>query len=292
MSLPHVLLVDDSEAILEYEQAALGGSYQLSLASNGKQALGKIRAHAPAVVLLDLSMPVMGGDELLELLQQDAELKKIPVIIVSSEVQRSAHLLTRGAVAFLPKPLQAASLCAAVAQALSDARARARTGSLLALLVGIGGRRVGLPLEMVREVVFQPAMIRLAASVSYLTDAVQFHGAPLIVLDLARALKVKHAAAMVDRKLVIVEHDGLRLALSVDAVEDPVEVSPAEVFWREALIGLNTLLDPAVRAVVSSQGALVPIIEPHALWSRKALRRLDVTLSQVPRLAPQAQVGQ
>src|SRR4051812_49619253 len=83
VSLPHLLLVDDSESVLAFEKAALAGHYVVSTAVNGREALTKVAQLRPAAVLLDLSMPEMDGDEVLAQMQQDPQLAGIPVIIVS-----------------------------------------------------------------------------------------------------------------------------------------------------------------------------------------------------------------
>src|SRR6185436_7805594 len=88
VSLPHLLLVDDSEAILAFERAALSSHYAVSTALNGAEALEKVRQIRPAAVLLDLSMPEMDGDEVLRRMKADRELSYIPVVVVSSEKHR------------------------------------------------------------------------------------------------------------------------------------------------------------------------------------------------------------
>src|SRR5690349_4170322 len=105
MSLPHLLLVDDSDAIIAFERAALSGHYILSSATNGREALEKASQLLPDAILLDLSMPVMGGDEVLRHLKASSALKSIPVIIISSEKIRAEQCLAAGAEAFLEKPL-------------------------------------------------------------------------------------------------------------------------------------------------------------------------------------------
>ena len=50
MSLPNLLLVDDSEAILAFERAALGGQYVCTTAVNGIEALEKARHVTPDAI--------------------------------------------------------------------------------------------------------------------------------------------------------------------------------------------------------------------------------------------------
>jgi two-component system response regulator CpxR len=83
---PSVLVVDDDDAIREVIAEVLRDEgYDVSSAGNGEQALTELRKpRRPDLVLLDLMMPVMSGWELLELLQESADLSKIPVVVVSA----------------------------------------------------------------------------------------------------------------------------------------------------------------------------------------------------------------
>src|SRR4051812_28671528 len=117
---PHLLCVDDSEAILGLERAALGQHYVLSTAANGREALEKVRALAPACVLLDLSMPEMDGDQVLAHMRADPSLRAVPVIVITSETRRREKLLAAGAQAFVAKPVQVDELRAIVGQVLAE----------------------------------------------------------------------------------------------------------------------------------------------------------------------------
>lgn len=80
-----VLLVDDEAYLREIYQIELGREgFDVILAENGEKGLEMIRHEKPDAVLLDLQMPGKNGFDVLEALSQDAELKKIPVIILSN----------------------------------------------------------------------------------------------------------------------------------------------------------------------------------------------------------------
>jgi CheY-like chemotaxis protein len=81
-----VLVVDDDVAIRETISELLRDEgYEVVCAENGAQALVALgRMGTPGVVLLDLMMPVMSGWELLEVLQENDRLSKIPVVVVSA----------------------------------------------------------------------------------------------------------------------------------------------------------------------------------------------------------------
>jgi len=101
-----VLVVDDEDVNREILGAILEQKYSLLYAKNGVEALSQIRANADSLslVLLDLLMPEMDGYQVLSELQADAKLKKIPVIVLTSEKSAEVKSLEKGAADFLSKP--------------------------------------------------------------------------------------------------------------------------------------------------------------------------------------------
>jgi CheY-like chemotaxis protein len=275
VSLPHLLLVDDSEAVLAFERAALSGHYMLSTATTGREALAKVPQIDPAAILLDLSMPEMDGDEVLAHLQDDPIHRRIPVIIISSEKVRAEACLKNGARAYLPKPIRAQELLPLVERVLEEARAAARAGNLAALFVSVGKLELGLPLESVRTVLHQTATQPLPLGPAYLSQMAVIHGAPVAVLDLARRFGIEHAQPVLERKLVVVEREGARLAICVDDVRDPEELPAEDVTPREKLGGTeHGALKDALIGVANTPRGQLPLIDPRALLSREMLRKL------------------
>lgn len=273
MSVPRLLLVDDSEAILAFEQAALSAHYACTTASNGQEALDRLREDRFAAVLLDISMPVLDGEAVLERMRADPALACVPVIMVSSERERAEACRALGAAEALPKPLRAPELLATVARVLESQRLRTRAGRLALLPVGIGPLELGLPLGSVRLVLLMPATRPLPNGRSYVSRFFELHGEPVPVLDLARRLGVEHAEPLLHRKLVVLEVDSLRLAVSVDRVSDPEVLDPSRVTPVERF-GPTDLLSPALSAVTRGETGVRPVVEARALLSRPFLREL------------------
>ncbi len=106
----HVLIVDDSATIRQMVRRTLtlagldvGEVYE---ASNGIEALAQLRDHEVAVMLVDINMPTMNGIQLLNRMQQHAQLRNIPIVIVSTEGsrQRIEELHKIGAFGYVRKP--------------------------------------------------------------------------------------------------------------------------------------------------------------------------------------------
>jgi len=116
-----VLIVDDDPDIrdavgecLRYE------GYDVHSAADGRDALDRLEyGLRPAVILLDLMMPVLNGFDVLEALKNRPEWKSIPVVIVSANRGYEAEDLS-GAVSILRKPVNVDRLLAAVEQAVAS----------------------------------------------------------------------------------------------------------------------------------------------------------------------------
>ncbi|WP_417259638.1 response regulator transcription factor [Celeribacter sp.] len=103
----HILLVEDEDNIAIAVALLLEREgYQVTRASIGSQALPNIRAIAPALVILDVTLPEMSGYEICQQLRRDPELGKTPVLIMSARTSPAERrkAMALGADAFLAKP--------------------------------------------------------------------------------------------------------------------------------------------------------------------------------------------
>lgn len=90
--MPAVLIVDDMPIFREPIEAVLRAEgFETATACNGYEALAAIAATRPALVLLDLGMPIMDGLTCLRAIRADKKLMATPVIILSAESDR-AHI--------------------------------------------------------------------------------------------------------------------------------------------------------------------------------------------------------
>ena len=83
-----VLIADDDITLRDMYQTRLEtDGYQVLVAADGEEALGLIKDKKPQVVLLDIMMPKMNGLDVLAEMKKDAEMKKLPVIILTALIQ-------------------------------------------------------------------------------------------------------------------------------------------------------------------------------------------------------------
>jgi CheY-like chemotaxis protein len=79
-----VLVVDDDRDLRDTVTAALETEgYRVRCAENGAQALAVMHGYLPAAMVLDLSMPVMSGWELIEIVHEMRELRAIQLVVLS-----------------------------------------------------------------------------------------------------------------------------------------------------------------------------------------------------------------
>ena len=106
----NVLIVDDSPAmrtfvgrVLELSGFAIGQRLE---ASGGEEALRLLGEHWVDLVLTDLNMPGMGGEQLVRRMEQDDTLRSIPVVVISTDGTESRidRLLNLGAKGYVKKP--------------------------------------------------------------------------------------------------------------------------------------------------------------------------------------------
>lgn len=115
MAQKMVLLVEDDPDIRDIVQDVLEAEgYDVVPASHGKQALEFLRdvrnTEPPALVILDMMMPLVDGRHVLEAIRSDATLSSVPVVVMSAV----AHEKPVGAAAFLRKPFSLDTLFDAV----------------------------------------------------------------------------------------------------------------------------------------------------------------------------------
>jgi len=103
-----ILLIDDEEVTRYWlKSMLLTTGAQILETSHGLEGIRMARQFQPRLILLDLVMPVMKGEDVLALLKADPETESIPVIVVTSKhlEPKERESLTEKVVAILPKAL-------------------------------------------------------------------------------------------------------------------------------------------------------------------------------------------
>lgn len=127
-----VLLVDDNESLCTMMALTLreAGVKNVHFLSDSRQVLPYLQKHGAALVLLDLVMPHLSGQELLTLIRHDFPGIQVVVISGSDDLTRAVECMKLGALDYLNKPVEPNRLVACVNNAL---RIDAMQGELLSL---------------------------------------------------------------------------------------------------------------------------------------------------------------
>lgn len=115
--MPHekpILVVDDEPKIVEVVQSYLeNAGYQTVCAFTGNEALAQFEAHSPQLVILDLMLPDISGEDILRTLRRKS---RVPVIMLTAKVEEEniLHGLNIGADDYVTKPFSPRQLVARV----------------------------------------------------------------------------------------------------------------------------------------------------------------------------------
>ena len=116
---PLVMVVDDSLTVRRVTQRLLEREgYRVTLAKDGVDALERLVAERPVVMLCDIEMPRMDGFELVRILRDDPERAGIPIIMITSRIAQKHrdHAAQLGVEHYLGKPFSEEALLALVTQ--------------------------------------------------------------------------------------------------------------------------------------------------------------------------------
>ncbi|MCK4519885.1 MAG: response regulator [Candidatus Omnitrophica bacterium] len=111
-----ILIVDDNPDILDLLEATLQDEFALIKASNGNEALEKLRNESPGLVVLDYVLPDLEGPEICKIIRKDPRSLNIPVLMLTGkgEVEDKVGGLESGADDYMLKPFVPEELVARV----------------------------------------------------------------------------------------------------------------------------------------------------------------------------------
>jgi DNA-binding response OmpR family regulator len=100
-----ILLIDDSRTLrVSNEKALAKAGYEVLSAGDGEEGLRVARENSPDLIILDMMLPRIAGQDVLRTLKKDVRTKHVPVVILSGLSRANAtKLLKQGAVEFIEK---------------------------------------------------------------------------------------------------------------------------------------------------------------------------------------------
>ncbi|GHA83450.1 ATP-binding response regulator [Cognatilysobacter bugurensis] len=122
---PEVLLVEDNAELRAFIAGVLTEHYNVALAVDGHDGLERARALRPDLVITDVMMPRMGGDELVRALREESVFDATPILLLSARADDAlrVELLSTGAQDYLTKPFLPQELLARTGNLIAAKRA-------------------------------------------------------------------------------------------------------------------------------------------------------------------------
>src|SRR5665213_525823 len=100
-----LIVEDDAAARVGLQQLIRGWEFAVETAADGEQALEKIAAFRPGIVLTDLVMPKMGGLDLLRRIQEQGDAITTVILTAQGSVETAVEAIKQGAYDYLTKPV-------------------------------------------------------------------------------------------------------------------------------------------------------------------------------------------
>ena len=290
-----ILIVDDDPGLLSMIEYTLQfGGYEADTAKDGMEALSKIQAEKPDLVILDIMLPGMSGIEVCQQIREKLKMEDLPIIMLSARGQVPDKIkgLEAGADEYITKPVHPDEMIARV-KALLERTRRLREaqvvkkGKVLGFIGAKGG--VGtttIALNVASALVKREKMVIAVELRSYL-GAFALHLGLTPTANLAELLDLE--PERIDErqlKMRLVKHpSGLRVLFGPQKVAEYKEIAPEQV---EAVVGrLIDIADyivldlpchpsPATRAALQLCDSVILVVEsePTSLIAGKTALEL------------------
>lgn len=123
---PLILIVEDNPEMNRFISQSLSPRFRIANAFNGREGLEKALALKPDLILSDVMMPEMSGDQMIREIRSHAELDAIPIVFLTAKAddELSVRMLEQGAQEYLIKPFSIEGLRARVGNLVAMKRAR------------------------------------------------------------------------------------------------------------------------------------------------------------------------
>jgi twitching motility two-component system response regulator PilH len=118
MAIQKILVVDDSPTERYFlSDILIKNGFSVSTAESGEEALQKVKADRPQLILMDVVMPGQNGFQITRALSRNPETQDVPIIICTSKGQETDRIwgLRQGARDYIVKPVDAQELLAKIA---------------------------------------------------------------------------------------------------------------------------------------------------------------------------------
>ncbi|MEW6579810.1 MAG: response regulator [Chloroflexota bacterium] len=120
--MSHLILIVDDDAELRtlYRMILEREGYTVDEATNGADALKYLSSHVPDLIIMDMLMPMLGGESVMRRIQQIPALREVHIIVLTAYLRFRDTVRYLDADQFLVKPITPKQIVAAVRDALGE----------------------------------------------------------------------------------------------------------------------------------------------------------------------------
>ena len=137
MTVKKILIVDDEAAIVDILGTRLkAAGFEICVASDGAQALEKVKTEKPDLIITDVLMPRMTGFELMRKIRANPESRALPAIVISARGAMRDYFADISGVEFIPKPYEPKELVTRI-ELLLGGKNVAEAGARRMILLGV-----------------------------------------------------------------------------------------------------------------------------------------------------------
>lgn len=125
MASNKILVIDDSRVIrVRVKEMLPPGNFEVLEAKDGLEGLNLIREERPNLIMLDFLLPKLSGWEVYQQIQKNADLQKIPLVLMSGRKEEVVEKIPEPFeyFEFIPKPFEQKELIGAIRSAMAKAR--------------------------------------------------------------------------------------------------------------------------------------------------------------------------
>ncbi len=292
---PLILIVEDNADLRRFLADALASEWRVAMAAEGRQGLARALELQPDLILSDLMMPGMQGDQMIAELRTQRELDNVPVLVLSArgDEKLRTHLLTEQAQDYLVKPFSTEELRARIRNLVKMKRAGdilrtelasgQRDVALLAHQIAVKNRELQIAIDGMR--VARDEAVRASETRSTLLGMLSHElRTPLTGIDLhLTLLKHERTGPLTDRQRIALDNlsEALaRLRARIEALLDFSQLANGMLVIAPNSFNMSVLVNEIVedqRGKAEEKGlelALSGTDVPHWLTSDPALVRL------------------
>lgn len=108
--LPHAIIVEDEESLSTIFRKAIDmAGYSVEVIANGQEALNRLADFTPALLLLDLHLPQITGDEIIDKLRKNPDFDNTRIILATADARLGNHVESKADLVLI-KPIRFSTL--------------------------------------------------------------------------------------------------------------------------------------------------------------------------------------